>query len=119
MIHYDVALPAAAIVGCSGIAASATGIAKLPIFEFPILVVVPFVVGARRGRRQLLGRLKPTRPLTFESEDIHMQKTLPILLSFIVLFTLSACNTVEGVGKDVQKGGESLEKAAKSTKEKM
>jgi predicted small secreted protein len=38
---------------------------------------------------------------------------------FIALFalmgvvSLSACNTLEGMGKDIQKGGEAIEKAAK------
>ncbi|QJR14671.1 entericidin A/B family lipoprotein [Usitatibacter palustris] len=36
-------------------------------------------------------------------------------LLFLVAAALfmSACNTMEGVGKDVQKGGEAIEKAAK------
>ena len=29
------------------------------------------------------------------------------------LFAVAACNTVEGVGKDIKKGGEAIEKAAK------
>jgi entericidin B len=38
---------------------------------------------------------------------------------FIALFALmgvvnlAACNTVEGLGQDIQKGGEAIEKAAK------
>ena len=36
------------------------------------------------------------------------------LLSLIVLcFSLSACNTIQGVGKDVKKVGEVVEDAAK------
>ena len=35
------------------------------------------------------------------------------------MFTLSACNTVEGVGKDVERGGEKLQNAAEDTKKKM
>ncbi len=34
-----------------------------------------------------------------------------IFLLLAVLF-LAGCNTVEGLGKDIQKGGEKLEKAA-------
>lgn len=30
----------------------------------------------------------------------------------MLLFTLAACNTVEGAGKDIQKGGEHLQDAA-------
>ena len=29
----------------------------------------------------------------------------------IVAFTLSACNTVRGVGKDIEKGGEAIQKS--------
>lgn len=30
-----------------------------------------------------------------------------------LLLTLTACNTIEGVGKDIKKGGQAIEKAAK------
>ena len=36
-----------------------------------------------------------------------------ILSVFVLMFVLSACNTVQGIGKDVKKGGEVIEKAAK------
>jgi entericidin B len=36
-----------------------------------------------------------------------------VLFAFAMIFALSACNTVEGIGKDVKKGGEAIEKAAK------
>jgi entericidin B len=42
--------------------------------------------------------------------------TMKLISTFLVLafaFTLSACNTVEGAGKDIQKGGEAIEDAAK------
>ena len=29
------------------------------------------------------------------------------------VFAIAACNTMEGVGKDIKKGGEAIEKAAK------
>lgn len=31
----------------------------------------------------------------------------------LMLIGLTACNTVQGVGKDIKKGGEAIEKAAK------
>jgi predicted small secreted protein len=42
-----------------------------------------------------------------------MKTTKLVLLGLIIatVFTLSACNTVEGVGKDVKKVGEKIEKA--------
>jgi predicted small secreted protein len=46
-------------------------------------------------------------------EEITMKNTKIVLLALIVAFTfsLTACNTVEGVGKDVKKVGEKIEKA--------
>ena len=38
--------------------------------------------------------------------------TIMLLLVFS-LSILSACNTIQGVGKDIKKGGEALEKSAK------
>ncbi len=38
---------------------------------------------------------------------------IPLLLS---AFALSACNTVEGVGKDVRSGGKAIESTAKDAK---
>ncbi len=31
----------------------------------------------------------------------------------VCVFVVAACNTMEGVGKDIKKGGEAIEKAAK------
>ncbi len=39
----------------------------------------------------------------------------PLLLS---LLALSACNTVEGVGKDVKSGGKAIENTAQDAKNK-
>ena len=36
-----------------------------------------------------------------------------ILVVSILMLLLSACNTVQGIGKDVKKGGEVIEKSAK------
>ncbi|HXU93546.1 MAG TPA: entericidin A/B family lipoprotein [Gallionella sp.] len=38
-----------------------------------------------------------------------MMKAITLLLAVLVL---AGCNTMEGLGKDIQKGGEKLEKAA-------
>jgi entericidin B len=50
-------------------------------------------------------------------EDIMKKPTLtlaiPLLLS---AFALSACNTVEGVGKDVKSGGKAIENTAQDAK---
>ncbi len=36
-----------------------------------------------------------------------------LLLAATVAFSLAACNTVEGAGKDIKKAGEKIEDAAK------
>jgi len=36
-----------------------------------------------------------------------------ILAASVLLLVLSACNTVQGIGKDIKKGGEVIEKTAK------
>ena len=41
-----------------------------------------------------------------------MKNWMKIALACSLAFTLSACNTVKGVGKDIQKAGEVLEDAA-------
>lgn len=40
-------------------------------------------------------------------------KILAVMVTLIAAFGLSACNTLQGVGKDIQKGGEAVEKSAK------
>ena len=46
-----------------------------------------------------------------------MKAIMLVLISFGVL-SLSACNTVEGAGKDVKAGGQAVENAAKDAKPK-
>lgn len=36
-----------------------------------------------------------------------------LLLAMGLLLSLTACNTISGIGKDIQKGGEAIEKSAK------
>ncbi|MDP3132376.1 MAG: entericidin A/B family lipoprotein [Burkholderiaceae bacterium] len=40
-------------------------------------------------------------------------KLLSVAAALALAFTLSACNTVKGVGQDLQKAGEKIEGAAK------
>jgi len=42
-----------------------------------------------------------------------MKKLLLIVLSLAAVVGLSACNTVRGIGQDVQKAGTAIEDAAK------
>jgi len=39
-----------------------------------------------------------------------------VAVSFVMALTLSACNTMEGAGQDIQKGGQKLEDAANKKK---
>ena len=39
-------------------------------------------------------------------------KFIPAVVVLAVSMLLAACNTVEGVGKDIQSGGKAIEKAA-------
>ena len=39
-----------------------------------------------------------------------------MLLALACAIALCACNTVEGLGKDIKKGGEAIEKAAEKAK---
>lgn len=40
-------------------------------------------------------------------------KRVNLLLAFTAVLFLAACNTVQGVGKDIQAGGKAVEKVAK------
>jgi entericidin B len=35
------------------------------------------------------------------------------LLAALFIFSLSACNTIDGVGKDIEKAGEAVQKSTK------
>jgi predicted small secreted protein len=42
-----------------------------------------------------------------------MNIAMRAVFAAVVALTLAGCNTVEGVGKDIKKGGEAIEKAAR------
>jgi len=48
-----------------------------------------------------------------------MKKTLHAVLALMFALSLSACNTLEGAGKDIERGGEKLQNTAKDVKNKM
>jgi len=48
-----------------------------------------------------------------------MTKKLIALFSLMTFAMLAGCNTMEGVGRDVERGGEKLQDTAKDTKHKM
>lgn len=47
-----------------------------------------------------------------------MKKTAAVLV-LLMLGVLAGCNTMQGMGKDIERGGEKLQDSAKDTKEKM
>ena len=42
-----------------------------------------------------------------------MKKIVFIIVAIVFGISLSACNTVQGAGKDISKGGQAIENAAK------
>ncbi|MBI1254678.1 MAG: entericidin A/B family lipoprotein [Hyphomonas sp.] len=48
-----------------------------------------------------------------------MKKLAAVLLAVALIPALAACNTVKGVGKDVQAGGEIVEEVAKEVEEEI
>ncbi|TVO69176.1 entericidin A/B family lipoprotein [Denitromonas ohlonensis] len=42
-----------------------------------------------------------------------MKRLIALIVATMALVSLSACNTVRGVGQDIEKGGEAIQKAAK------
>jgi predicted small secreted protein len=48
-----------------------------------------------------------------------MQTSLRLFMIVVAGAWLAACNTSEGIGKDVKAAGTAIEKTAKKTKEKM
>lgn len=45
-----------------------------------------------------------------------MKRIVSVVLSATFVLLLSGCNTIEGMGKDIKKGGEAIEKAAEKAK---
>ena len=45
-------------------------------------------------------------------------RILAVMFTFSLVL-LTGCNTVEGMGKDIERGGEKLQNSAESTKQKM
>ena len=48
-----------------------------------------------------------------------MSKKILLCLAALAAVSLTACNTVEGAGKDVSATGDAIHDAAKETKQKM
>ena len=46
-------------------------------------------------------------------------KRLSLLIAFLAAGMLVGCNTMQGSGKDIERGGEKLQDSAQKTKERM
>lgn len=49
------------------------------------------------------------------NKESQMKKISMLFLLLLSTMVLAGCNTVQGVGKDVQRGGAALEEAAKES----
>jgi predicted small secreted protein len=43
----------------------------------------------------------------------------PLMAAAFLSSTLTACNTMEGAGKDIEQGGKAIKEEARETKQKM
>ena len=48
-----------------------------------------------------------------------MKKLVTVLAVLLVNGLMSGCNTIEGAGKDIERGGEKVQGAAKDVKQRM
>lgn len=46
-------------------------------------------------------------------------KKLAALFLMLIIGVLAGCNTMQGLGKDIERGGEKLQGTAKDTQQKM
>ncbi|MFT5775887.1 MAG: entericidin B [Hyphomonas sp.] len=73
------------------------------------------------GAKLLLAgsRLRAQHELLSREGEHSMKKFLIALMAVSYVPFVTACNTVEGVGKDVEAGGEVVQDAAKKVKEEI
>jgi len=57
-------------------------------------------------------------PLTNQSRDVMLKKLL-FCFAALSTVTLIGCNTVQGAGKDIERGGQKVQEEAKEVKQKM
>ena len=60
--------------------------------------------------------LKNAMSLSARSKFVRVMTAIAVLMS---LGTLAACNTMEGAGKDISAGGDTLEDTASDAKDSM
>jgi len=98
-------LNGAGIVGCN-----LHGKRHLPDYHGPGISLTLAVHGLRIAMRS---------SAAFQLNRRSRMKKLSILMAFLAAGILVGCNTMQGAGKDMERGGEKLQQSAKDTKEKM
>jgi predicted small secreted protein len=53
--------------------------------------------------------MSPVNPI---EEKKRMKKVLVAVLLLVVMLSLSGCNTLRGIGQDIERGGQAIKKAA-------
>lgn len=48
-----------------------------------------------------------------------MKRKIALVLTLAACALVSACNTVQGIGKDVERGGEKVQETAKEVQKKL
>jgi predicted small secreted protein len=54
-----------------------------------------------------------------DTQQVMEMKKLVALILLVAIGGLSACNTIEGAGKDIQSGGDAVSDAARDVKKDM
>jgi entericidin B len=49
----------------------------------------------------------------------HYMRRAAAILALLMMGVLTGCNTMEGMGRDLERGGEKIQDSAKGTKEKI
>jgi entericidin B len=57
--------------------------------------------------------------LITQGDSLMMKKILTLLMAFGMLGSIAACQTIEGAGRDIQRGGEAIEDTAEETRRSM
>lgn len=48
-----------------------------------------------------------------------MMKLLPLLALMFATVVMTGCNTIDGMGRDIERGGEKLQNKAQDTQQRM
>jgi uncharacterized membrane protein YtjA (UPF0391 family)/predicted small secreted protein len=98
---------AAGFLGFTGIAAGAAGIAKFLFFMFLVLAlaVIAFAVVVGKKLFWLLTK-----------EMVMIKRLIGVMLLGAFL---GGCNTMQGAGKDIERGGEKIQDTSKDVQRKM